>query len=263
MKRNLNVIKDKSGSCAVILLVTPHKIYVANVGDSRAISSEQYGTVAKSISDDHKPSELPEKTRIIAAGGSVYQSSGITNAKGNVIVGPFRVLPGRLSVSRTFGDVAAKMEKYGGNPNCIIATPEIYTVNNHDELDFILIASDGVFDRLSTEETIGVAVDEMRSLTEKVMLNHKPKFGSFEHVSQACGAAVDKLITYSMEKESLDNLSVVIISFKNLSRFVEGIEPQQGKVATSSLSHNKNAALNTHWRNNSTSQAIPLMQDAL
>ena len=40
MKRNLNVIKDKSGSCAVILLVTPTKIYVANVGDSRAIMSE-------------------------------------------------------------------------------------------------------------------------------------------------------------------------------------------------------------------------------
>lgn len=40
MKRNLNVVKDKSGSCAVIVLVTPQKIYVANIGDSRAIMSE-------------------------------------------------------------------------------------------------------------------------------------------------------------------------------------------------------------------------------
>lgn len=42
-----------------------------------------------------------------------------------VILGPFRVLPGRLSVSRTFGDIEAKKPKYGGNPRVIIAEPEI------------------------------------------------------------------------------------------------------------------------------------------
>lgn len=62
------------------------------------------------------------------------------------------------------------------------------------------------------------------------MTAQKPKLGSFEHVSLVCGAAVDKVITYSMEKESLDNLSVVVISFNNLTKFVESIEPQQGKV---------------------------------
>ena len=30
----------------------------------------------------------------------------------------------------------------------------------------------------------------------------------------------------AMEKESMDNLSVVIISFKNLSRYLESVEPQ-------------------------------------
>lgn len=47
----------------------------------------------------------------------------------------------------------AKMDKYGGNPKCIIAEPEIFTVPIEDSLDFILIGSDGIFDRLSTEET--------------------------------------------------------------------------------------------------------------
>jgi protein phosphatase PTC2/3 len=92
----------------------------------------------------------------------VYQSQGIINNKGNPIVGPVRVLPGRLSVSRTFGDCVAKMEKYGGNPNCIIADPEIYMVPNSPNLDYVLIASDGIFDRLSTEETAAVALEEMR-----------------------------------------------------------------------------------------------------
>ena len=42
-----------------------------------------------------------------------------------MIYGPFRVFPGRLSVSRTFGDIEAKLEKFGGNPNVVISKPEI------------------------------------------------------------------------------------------------------------------------------------------
>jgi protein phosphatase 2C family protein 2/3 len=43
----------------------------------------------------------------------------------NPDLGPIRVLPGRLSVSRTFGDAHAKVEGLGGNPKVVIATPEI------------------------------------------------------------------------------------------------------------------------------------------
>jgi protein phosphatase 2C family protein 2/3 len=40
-------------------------------------------------------------------------------------VGPIRVLPGRLSVSRTFGDPEAKLEFRGGNINVVVADPDI------------------------------------------------------------------------------------------------------------------------------------------
>jgi len=42
-----------------------------------------------------------------------------------MFLGPFRVLPGRLSVSRTFGDIEAKLERLGGKPGVVIAQPEI------------------------------------------------------------------------------------------------------------------------------------------
>ena len=41
------------------------------------------------------------------------------------VQGPLRVFPGRLSVSRTFGDIEAKLPRFGGNPNVIICEPEI------------------------------------------------------------------------------------------------------------------------------------------
>jgi protein phosphatase PTC2/3 len=72
-----------------------------------------------------------------------------------MIVGPLRVLPGRLSVSRTFGDAEAKLTKYGGNPNVVIATPEIKSFKIlPTEHDFIVIGCDGIFDKMNNKETI-------------------------------------------------------------------------------------------------------------
>ena len=51
------------------------------------------------------------------------------------------MLPGRLSVCRTFGDLEAKIEKRGGNPNVVIATAEIKSFRITDEHDFIVLAS--------------------------------------------------------------------------------------------------------------------------
>ena len=55
-------------------------------------------------------------------------------------MGPFRVLPGRLSVSRTFGDIEAKKQKYGGNPRVIVAEPEIKSFKVTDAYDFVILA---------------------------------------------------------------------------------------------------------------------------
>jgi protein phosphatase 2C family protein 2/3 len=39
MQKNEIVIKDRSGSCACLLMFVGDQLYVANVGDSRAIMS--------------------------------------------------------------------------------------------------------------------------------------------------------------------------------------------------------------------------------
>jgi len=72
-----------------------------------------------------------------------------------LIVGPLRVLPGRLSVSRTFGDAEAKIAKVGGNPNVVVATPEIKSFRIiPNEHDFIVLGCDGIFDKLNNKDTI-------------------------------------------------------------------------------------------------------------
>lgn len=69
-------------------------------------------------------------------------------------MGPHRINPGRLSVSRSFGDIKAKLEKFGGNPNVLIAEPEIMGFKLSAEYDFILLGCDGVFDKATNRELV-------------------------------------------------------------------------------------------------------------
>jgi protein phosphatase 2C family protein 2/3 len=61
-------------------MIVGETCFVANVGDSRAVLSMNSGEQAIPLSKDHKPSESDEYKRIIAAGGSVYQTTTATNA---------------------------------------------------------------------------------------------------------------------------------------------------------------------------------------
>lgn len=55
------------------------------------------------------------------------------------MLGPYRVLPGRLSVTRTFGDIEAKFVRYGGNPRVVVAVPEIKSFKIDHKHDFIIL----------------------------------------------------------------------------------------------------------------------------
>lgn len=62
------------------------------------------------------------------------------------------MFPGRLSVCRTFGDCEAKLAHLGGLGGVVTCEPEII----HDDegvksLDYVLIGSDGIFDKLKND----------------------------------------------------------------------------------------------------------------
>ena len=61
--------------------------------------------------------------------------------------------PGRLSVSRTFGDLEAKHPDLGGMEGVVVCDPEVRTIKNGaKEIDFIIIGSDGIFDKLNNDD---------------------------------------------------------------------------------------------------------------
>jgi protein phosphatase 2C family protein 2/3 len=115
--------------------------------------------------------------------------------------GPHRVLPGRLSVARTFGDIEAKLPECNGNPRTIISEPEISIFKITHDLDFMLIGSDGIFDRLGNKEL----VQGIWSLTDSLKTTN---------IHEHCARTVEYVIgEATLAKKSSDNVTAVFIAF--------------------------------------------------
>lgn len=191
---------DRSGSCVIIILIIKDKCYVANLGDSRAVLSSNKGSKVFCLSRDHKPFEQVEMARIMKVGGYVYQSSNYNSIP--ISIGPYRVFPGRLSVSRTIGDIYAKLSQYGGNSNAIISTPEIKNFKILPEHDFVLMCSDGIFDKVDNNQAIDCI---WQSFKETYTLD----------ITQRCNIAARKLISLAFERNTSDNVTVILIALSN------------------------------------------------
>jgi hypothetical protein len=92
---NLKDHRVLAGCTAVVALVVGNKLFVANAGDSRGVMMRGGNAVA--LSEDHKPTQERELSRIKAAGGYV-------NVVGRV--------NGNLNLSRSLGDLKYKQLKH-------------------------------------------------------------------------------------------------------------------------------------------------------
>ena len=265
-----NNILDRSGSCAVIILIVDSKVYVANVGDSRALFSENFGANYVEITEDHKPNNPKEKIRIIKNGGQVYQSQTVINGtekeslNGQILFGPFRVLPGRLSVSRTIGDVEAKNENFGGNPNVIICDPDIFIYDlKKDKIDFFIMGCDGIYDQMSNEEIMDCAWMILKNKTnnsensknneEENEENNEDSDNmeyNFENytIHEKCGVIVDFIIKAAMVRKSFDNVTCLMIALNDFTNIEEKIEEKSNNITTTE-NENTNNTLNTNNNN--------------
>ena len=215
LNKNKEMI-DKSGSCAVILLIVDNKIYVANVGDSRCLLSKDNCKKFIEVTKDHKPNDPNEMKRIKSNGGKIYQTETLikksSNSKlvGKRLIGPYRVFPGGLSVSRTIGDIEAKLEKFGGNSNVVISKPDIFLYDlNKDDIDFFILGCDGIFDQLSSEEVINCAWSVYNNKDNLLITQCKD-------IHKQSGIITDLIMKSALARKSFDNVTCLFISFKEI-----------------------------------------------
>nr|XP_010924065.1 probable protein phosphatase 2C 64 [Elaeis guineensis] len=139
-----------SGTTAVTLLKLGSKLYIGNIGDSRAVlgsKDDSSGSiVAVQLTVDLKPDLPREAERIKRCRGRVF---ALQDEPGVPRVWlPFDDAPG-LAMARAFGDFCLK--DYG-----VISVPEFFhwTLTERDQ--FVVLASDGVWDVLSNKEVVDI-----------------------------------------------------------------------------------------------------------
>ena len=199
---------DMSGSCALVVLIIGDRCIVANAGDSRAIISLNHGTSMGYISNQHRPGSIAEYERITEAGGIVYNNYVINEKGENINMGPFYVDPGKLMVSRAFGDLDAKDCELGGNPRVVISEPEVKSFKIKPEHDFILMATGSLFEKLGGKEIV-----------ETVFRNLSGHKG--EDIGIRMLAAISDMYSKAAERMCKDNVTILIIGLKGAKTYFE------------------------------------------
>ncbi|KAF4319803.1 hypothetical protein BBO99_00008995 [Phytophthora kernoviae] len=124
----------EGGATAVTLLIRGNTAVVSNTGDCRAIVVAKKGKAEQvtQLTTDHKASNETEKARIEESGGMVLYVKGVARVNG------------RLAVARAFGDAELSQ--------LVIADPEVTEHELQPEDEYIVIASDGLWDVLTNEQ---------------------------------------------------------------------------------------------------------------
>jgi len=171
-------------------------VVVANAGDCRVVLSRQ--GCATDLSQDHKPGLPREHARIRNAGGHV-----VDKIAGNRVISRIN---GGLSVSRSMGDFKYKQnENLPPNGQMVSCTPEIMSFRRTPQDEFLLIACDGVWDMLSSQQAVDFVRQRLPSLRDGSM---KP--------SEVAEEVLDKCISPNLSwTDGLggDNMTLMIVVF--------------------------------------------------
>lgn len=152
------------GCTAITAFLVRNKLYVANAGDCRAILCRAGHAIA--LSRDHVASCLDERERVVKGGGEVKWR-----------VDTWRVGAAALQVTRSIGDDDLKP--------AVTAEPEITEICLSLDDEYLVMASDGLWDMISNEEVVSIIRDTVKepSMCSKRLATEAAQRGSKDNIT--------------------------------------------------------------------------------
>nr|XP_043618741.1 protein phosphatase 2C and cyclic nucleotide-binding/kinase domain-containing protein [Erigeron canadensis] len=204
-----NIDDSMSGTTAITILVRGKTLFVANSGDSRAIIAERRGTdiVAVDLSIDQTPFRDDELERVKLCGARVLTLDQIEGLKNPDVMCwgteegddgdpprlwvPNGMYPG-TAFTRSIGDSIA--ETIG-----VVANPEIVALELTPEHLFFVVASDGVFEFLSSQAVVDMVLN-------------------YNDPRDACAAIVAESYRLWLQFETrTDDITVIVVQISGLT----------------------------------------------
>jgi len=178
-----------SGTTATLAMYRDSHIYIAHVGDSRAVlarhSNNEYQH--KDLTNDHKPTVEEERKRIRAAGGQVRRLEG--DIPHRVFVNG-KMYPG-LAMTRSIGDTV-------GTSAGVTSMPDVTTWKVEQDWRFLLMCSDGIWEFISSQAAVEIVARHPPSDAQKA---------AEELASQAWNHWIQE------EGNVVDDITVIVIWF--------------------------------------------------
>ncbi|TYJ33767.1 hypothetical protein E1A91_A05G125400v1 [Gossypium mustelinum] len=139
---------------------------------------------AYNLSKDHKPDLELEKDRILKAGGFIQV--GRVN--------------GSLNLARAIGDAEFKQNKsLPAERQIVTANPDINTVEICDDDEFLVLACDGIWDCMSSQQLVDYVREQLNSETK---------------LSAICERVFDRCLAPTAGGEGCDNMTMILVQFK-------------------------------------------------
>jgi serine/threonine protein phosphatase PrpC len=226
-----------SGTTACVVLLRDDKLYVSNCGDSRAVLARRGGTttatrddarrttnqngqgrggddrngdglIAIPLSIDQNPDSPGEKERILSSGGYVSPppepglSSRVWLDRAHTQIG--------LAMSRSIGDHAVK--DVG-----VIARPVVTTREIEAEDEFVIVATDGVWEFLSSEDAVDIVGRHLYGEGDEPY-NDDGSSGGGRGAYVACEALIKAASEkwHEHEGDYRDDITAIVIRLKDL-----------------------------------------------
>ncbi|XP_024300120.1 protein phosphatase 1A-like [Oncorhynchus tshawytscha] len=187
---------ERSGSTAAVVMLSPQYVYFVNCGDSRTLLCRDGHVIF--YTEDHKPVNPREKERIQNAGGSVTQHR----------------VNGSLAMSRSLGDFDFKEVEWRSQTEQLVSPePEVYELERSPQDEFLIVACDGVWDAIGNEDLCAFVRSRLQVCND---------------LREICNQVID-LCLY---KGSLDNMSIIIVTFPGAPQVSQEALQQEAELET-------------------------------
>ncbi|KAJ3683857.1 hypothetical protein LUZ60_014084 [Juncus effusus] len=221
LHNNSEIDDSMSGTTAIVVLVYGDLLYVANVGDSRAVSgiwNAENSVSAEELSSDQTPFRKDEKERVKKCGARVLTASQVEALSLADETADGHISDSELSTSDADeGDPPRLWVKDGMYPGTaftrsvgdhtaegigVCAEPEVKVVRISPDHLFFVVASDGVFEFLTSQNV----VDMVSRISD-------PR--------EACSEIVAESYRRWLENESrTDDITIIVVHIKDLTESV-------------------------------------------
>jgi len=205
LKQRLDSTVSQGGGTTVLTaLIRDNKLYISWAGDARGIVCGDSTKRLLFETKDHKPDDKDEKKRIEAAGGMVSYICGATRVNAC------------LAVARSIGDWGyaylpgfSKKKEECIDLEKLTCTKVISSLPNHlnpiniKDIDFFVLACDGLWDVINNEDVCKFVYDSLDTTSPSTVTKERA-----EEIASA-------LVKRALDQGSSDNITVTIVFIKH------------------------------------------------